>query len=169
MALATMSAMHPTDENDKYANKICIKKRAKKLFLFCLINVPADHQVNVSWGWSLTQEIVCYPFKTQFHTNHINNQNKDTKQDKKKTKTPTTSTTKTKTPTRQKNKDTDKDTKHINNQNKDKEKETDTDKDTRKYTDNETDKYRDKDKNKANLMYDFISKKDNDKHKDTDK
>ena len=97
MALATISAMHPTDENDQYANKICIKKRAKKLFLFCLINVPADHQVNVSWGWSLTQEIVCYPFKTQFHTNHINNQDKDTNKTRKKTKTPTTSTTKTKT------------------------------------------------------------------------
>ena len=79
MALATISAMHPSDENhdDQYANKICIKKRAQKLFLFCLINVPADHQVNVSWGWLLTQEIVCYPFKTQFHTNHINNQDKD--------------------------------------------------------------------------------------------
>ena len=116
------------------------KKTGKDFFLCCLINVPGDHQVNVSWGWSLTQEIVCYPFKTQFHTNHINNQDKDTNKTRK-------------------DKDTDKDTNHINNQNKDKEKETDTDKDTRKYTDNETDKYRDKDKNKANLICDFISNK----------
>ena len=58
-------------------NKTMPKKTGKDFFLCRLINVPGDHQINVSWGWSLTQEIVCYPFKTQFHTNHINNQDKD--------------------------------------------------------------------------------------------
>ena len=58
-------------------NKTMPKKTGKDFFLCRLINVPGDHQINVSWGWSLTQEIVCCPFKTQFHTNHINNQDKD--------------------------------------------------------------------------------------------
>ena len=61
----------------KKIDKTMPKKTGKDFFLCCLINVPGDHQVNVSWGWSLTQEIVCCPFKTQFHTNHINNQDKD--------------------------------------------------------------------------------------------
>ena len=67
------------------------KKTGKDFFLCCLINVPGDHQVNVSWGWSLTQEIVCYPFKTQFHTNHINNQDKDKDIEKDKDKDKPTS------------------------------------------------------------------------------